>query len=663
MRAFLGSYAERVSARLWAMEQTHAIERLWTSDPTLWKDSPAHREIIISRLGWLHSVDALYRQVDVLTHVARRVRAEGFTRVVLLGMGGSSLCVEVLRATFGSAPGFPLLTVLDSTNPEALRVCDGDDPAHTLYVVSTKSGTTIETMSLYRYARERVRAVKGEGVGENFVAITDANTPLAQIAYREGFRQTFLNPATIGGRYSVLSYVGMVPAALLGLDLRTLLERARRMTVACTVASPASGNPGVWLGAALGELALAGRDKATFTLSPGIESFGLWVEQLLAESTGKEGKGILPIVGEPLGPPSVYGRDRVFIALHLPGEAPETVAALDALQADGHPVIRFDLSDPYDLGAEFFRWEVATAVAGAVLAINPFDEPNVAESKANTQRVLDTYVALGHLPEVQGVVCGPGLICCGEGAVGESLPSILQGAMGRVQPGGYVALLVYGRQTERRDKLLLAMRTMMRDALKVPVVVNYGPRYLHSTGQIHKGGPNTGIFLMITADDPQDIHIPGERYSFGTLHLAQALGDYEALSQRGRRVLRFHASNLDAGLDALAAAITEITVPPKVRPARRVAAQKATKASTPKAVASAGGVATKAAVGKTTKPTVKAAKKPATGRAAAAAPAKKSPTSAQPLRRKTGASPTNRRGKAGRGGTKTGRSAARKKSS
>jgi transaldolase / glucose-6-phosphate isomerase len=500
-----------VAVRLAALDEARVPKRIWARDPTVWKDDPDTPEIR-DRLGWLTVGEAMAQQVRTLSAFADEVRTQ-FSRVVLCGMGGSSLAPEVLWRTFGAAPGHPSLSVLDSTDPRAVRQAEqGSDLAKTLFIISSKSGTTQESDSFFRYFWERTG-----GRGSQFVAITDPGTPLEKLARERGFRRSFLNPPDIGGRYSALSFFGLVPAALTGVDLETLLHRAHRMTEACAACVPAPENPAAWLGAILGEGALAGRDKATFVLSPGIASFGLWVEQLIAESTGKEGKGTLPVADEPLGAPEVYGEDRVFVSMVLAGEADRGIESrLAALEQAGHPVVHLRLDDRYDLGQEFFRWEFATAVAGAVLRINPFDQPNVAESKANTKAVLAKRSAPS------------------PAAPAAELEQFLAG----IKPGDYLAIMAYLPPTRENDRRLDAIRLRLRDRLGVATTLGYGPRFLHSTGQFHKGGPPVGHFLQITERSKDDLPIPGEAFGFGRLEEAQAEGDLVALRARGRPAIR-----------------------------------------------------------------------------------------------------------------------------
>ncbi|HKT60952.1 MAG TPA: bifunctional transaldolase/phosoglucose isomerase [Gemmatimonadales bacterium] len=502
-----------VAVRLDRMDSAQLPKRIWDRDPTVWKDDPDTPEIR-DRLGWLTVGKAMAQQAKTLAAFAGEVRGE-FGKVVLCGMGGSSLAPEVLWRSFGAAPrapGYPELHVLDSTDPRAVRQAGEGDLTRTLFIISSKSGTTQESDSFFRYFWERTG-----GRGAQFVAITDPDTPLERLAAERRFRRSFLNPSDIGGRYSALSYFGLVPAALIGIDVATLLHRAHRMAEACAACVSALDNPAAWLGAILGEGALAGRNKATFVLSPGIASFGLWAEQLIAESTGKEGKGILPVADEPLGPPEVYGDDRVFVGMSLAGEADaETDARLAALEHAGHPVVHLRLEDRYDLGQEFFRWEFATAVAGAVLRINPFDQPNVAESKANTKAVL----ARRDQPSPAATAAE------------------LKRFLGGIRPGDYLAIMAYLPPTPDNDRRLAAIRLRLRDRLKVATTLGYGPRYLHSTGQLHKGGPPVGHFLQIAQPAPDDLSIPGEPFGFGELEAAQAEGDLQALRSRGRPAIR-----------------------------------------------------------------------------------------------------------------------------
>jgi len=535
----LGAYQPAVDAALAEMRKNQVMARIWAHDHTVWKPEPAE---ITNRLGWLHIAEPMMEHVLRLEALAKDVRAAGYTHALLLGMGGSSLAPEVFRKTFGVKDGAAALTfaseghldlaVLDSTDPGAvLSHAERLDPAHTLFIVATKSGGTAETLSFFKYFHNWVAEALGEEqAGEHFVATTDPGTKLVDLAERYHFRATFLNDPNIGGRYSALSYFGLVPAVLVGVDVRTLLNRA--MAAACGSESCVlpNENPGARLGAVLGELAKAGRDKVTFVISPEIASFGDWVEQLIAESTGKEGQGIVPVVREPLGPPEVYGPDRLFVHLRLAGDDTHD-AALKALEAAGHLVVRLNLQDRYDLGGQIFLWELATAVAGYRLGINPFNQPNVEAAKVLARQMIAEYMEKGTLPTTE-----PAPLTA----------EALHGFLAQAQPGSYVALQAYVQPTAHADVALAALRVRLRDKFHLATTVGYGPRFLHSTGQLHKGDAGRGLFVQLTADSPRDAPIPDEAgdpdssITFGVLKMAQALGDQQALLDAGRRVIRFH---------------------------------------------------------------------------------------------------------------------------
>ena len=498
------------------LDREDAVGRLWRKDHTVWKPDPSEIE---DRLGWLTVARDMRAEVPTLHAFGQKMREVGYRHVVLLGMGGSSLGPEVLRSVFGSAEGYPELTVLDSTVPAAVKgVRDAIEPEKTLFLVSSKSGSTIEPNCLYAYFRDIVDGVRGERSGESFVAVTDAGTVLEKMASEAGFRRTFLNPPDIGGRYSVLSYFGLVPASLIGIDVGKLLDRADVMAEACAADVPASRNSGAQLGAWMSELALLGRDKLTLVTSPAIASFGLWVEQLLAESTGKEGKGIVPVVGEPLLLPVEYGDDRQFVYVRLEGdENGQRDGFANAVAGAGHPLMCVELRDRHDLGAEFYRWEFATAIAGAVLRIHPFDQPDVQSAKNMTDAMLSGLMEKGRLPVPEAGVSPEGVV---DG----------------VESGGYLAVLAYCRQTGALDTELSALRKRITERYGMATTVGYGPRYLHSTGQLHKGGTGSGGFLLLTADDGDEMPIPGRKYTLGELAKAQAMGDLEALRAVGQKV-------------------------------------------------------------------------------------------------------------------------------
>jgi glucose-6-phosphate isomerase len=557
-----GDLCAAVDATLDQLEKQKFPKRLWDRDPSLWKNDPAHQRVIRNALGWLRIPHAMLGQLDALSRFVQEVRAAGYSHSVVLGMGGCSLCPEVCRATFGTAPGYLELHVLDSTVPASVaRIEKCVDLTHTLYLVSSKSGGTVETNSFFKYFYERVRALKGASAGENFVAITDPGTSLERLAREKEFRRVFSGVPDIGGRYSALSNFGMVPAALAGVDVQSLLERAEQMVYASEASVPAKENPGIVLGATLAEAARRGRDKVTFVISRAFESFADWLEQLIAESTGKEGKGLVPVAGEPLGAPEVYGNDRIFVHLELDPEAEGSgERALKALEAAGHPLLRISLRDKLDLGQEFFRWEVATATVGALLGIDPFDQPNVQESKENTNRLLRQFVSEGKFGEERAALEAEGIqlyvspeiratldaALAAEGRK-SSLPGYLAAFLYQARAGDYVALMAYIAPSAGNTAALQSLRVRFRDSLRLATTLGYGPRFLHSTGQLHKGGTNNGLFIQITADDAQDLPIPEEPYSFSILKQAQALGDLHSLESKQRRVVRLHLKGDVAG--------------------------------------------------------------------------------------------------------------------
>jgi transaldolase/glucose-6-phosphate isomerase len=543
--ADLGDYRAAIDAALAEMAGEQIVARIWEHDHAVWKPEPTE---ITNRLGWLHIAEAMVENVPRMEALAAEVREAEYTHVLLLGMGGSSLAPELFSKTFvGQIANLShSLAVLDSTDPgavldHAMRL----DPACTLFVVSTKSGSTAETLSFFKFFYNWTADALGrDRAGEHFVAITDPGSKLADIAGRYGFRACFLNDPNIGGRFSALSYFGLAPAALAGVDVRLLLGRALAMMRACGPDVPAAENPGARLGAILGELAKAGRDKVTFVISPAIASFGDWAEQLVAESTGKEGKGVLPVVGEPLGTVGVYGFDRLFVHMRLEGD--ETCDAdLAALKAAGYPVVRLDLHDVYDLGGQFFLWEMATAVAGYRLGVNPFDQPNVEAAKVRARRMIAEYAEKGALPAVESAPLTAGA---------------LDGFLAQAKAGDYVALQAYVQPTLDTSLALAELRLKLRDRFRLATTVGYGPCFLHSTGQLHKGDAGNGLFIQFTADPPQDAAIPDEAgypessMTFGVLIAAQALGDRQALLDNERRVIRFHlGSDVVGGLKKLAA--------------------------------------------------------------------------------------------------------------
>jgi transaldolase/glucose-6-phosphate isomerase len=565
LTASLGKYADAVNAAIKEAEKTEVMRRIWHKDAALWKEDEAHRKIINNSLGWLTVSDTMIGVEDDLLAFADRIRGAGqFKHVMLCGMGGSSLCPEVFRQTFNHQENFPELLVLDSTDPDVLaRFNEQIRVEHTLFIISSKSGTTTEPLVFYKYWYDQVARVK-DNPGENFIAITDPGTLMEKMATEDKFRRIFLNPSDIGGRYSALSYFGMVPAALMGLDITKLLDRAERVVHSCAAVVPASENPGAKLGAILGECALAGRDKLTVITDPRISALSLWIEQLIAESTGKEGKGIVPIAGEPLGSPSVYNDDRLFVSIAVGLLDGDTEVKLKALEAAGHPVIYRTLTDLYDLGEEFFLWEIATAFAGWRLKINPFDQPNVQESKDATKELLERYEREGKLEEQLIVATDGVLTIYADKDMSERLPSsgvaeALQAHLAGVKPGDYIAMLAYIEETPDHETMIQTIRLNLRDATRSATTTGYGPRFLHSTGQLHKGGADNGVFLQLTAPDKVDLGIPGQSYTFSVLKAAQALGDFRSLSSRGRRAVRVDlGADAEAGLRRLRELIAEV---------------------------------------------------------------------------------------------------------
>ena len=577
------------------------VARVWAGDHTLWSDDPTE---IADRLGWLDTPSSMLGSVDDLVAFAREVRDEGMRHVVLLGMGGSSLGAEALRqalsysstvhphplpggeGTFTSdssaGEGWPELIVLDSTVPARIAsVLESIDPARTLFLVSSKSGTTVEPNMLYKLFRSVVeRAAGAESAGDRFVAITDAGTALDELARRSGFRRVFRNRPDIGGRYSVLSYFGLVPAALIGFDVRGLLNSAVAMQTACgqgewrvisgegrglathhssLATRAASTNPGAWFGAVLGSLALAGRDKLTILTSPSLSSFGLWAEQLVAESLGKNGKGIVPIVGEPVDALGAVGDDRLFVSLELAGEDSGLGALADRLVSDGRPLVRYRIDDVGDLGGEFYRWEFAIAVSGAVIGVHPFDQPDVQRAKDLTDKALARFERDGEAPSLESgewiVISG------GERGLATHHSSLatraaLSDLIASMKAGNYLAILAYLEQTPDMDAALAGLRSAIASKYGIPTTLGYGPRYLHSTGQLHKGGANNVAALMLTAPHAQDIEIPGEKFSFGVLADAQASSDLEALRSGGRNAVAVVLNEAVASVEELISSVT-----------------------------------------------------------------------------------------------------------
>jgi transaldolase/glucose-6-phosphate isomerase len=547
------------------------VRRLWGRDASIWSGKDESRW-----LGWLGITNGQLAHIQRLSRISDVARSAGFSHVLLLGMGGSSLGPDVIRNTFGRIDGFPELLVLDSTDPAQVRACeDAIDLERTLFIVSSKSGATLEPNILTRYFFDRVeRLVGATEAGRRFIAITDPGSALQQVAERDGFRRIFYGWPDIGGRYSVLSDFGLVPAAIMGVDVPKFLDRTEEMVCACMPSVPIADNPGVRLGAILGVAANRfGRDKLTIVASPGIRALGAWLEQLVAESTGKDGKGLIPIDREALGLPEIYGQDRLFVYLRLQS-APDVAQdrSVAALERAGHPVVRIALDDPYDLGEEFFRWEIATAVAGSILGIHPFDQPDVEASKIATRKLTADYERDGALPAETPIYTGQGIqlftdaknAAALRGAVhrASTLAGYLDAHLRRLRAGDYFAILAYVEMNEAHERVLQAIRHHIRDTRHVATCLEFGPRFLHSTGQAYKGGPNTGVFLQITCDDAVDLAVPGQRYTFGVVKAAQARGDFQVLLDRDRRALRAHLdANVPAALGTLQAAMRAALFP------------------------------------------------------------------------------------------------------
>ena len=540
------------------------MKRLWDRDASLWTGSDES-----NWLGWLDIIDEQLAQHDQLQKVAKEIQTRSFEHVLLLGMGGSSLCPEVLRMTFGRIPHCPTLHVLDSTDPAQVKSFEHQiDIPKTLFIVSSKSGSTLEPNIFKQYFFERAKqSVGANKVGSHFIAITDPGSKMQQVAESDRFMNVFFGRPSIGGRYSALSNFGMVPAALMGLDTKKFLSRGGEMQKACGPSVAVEENPSAVLGIILGSAAVAGRDKVTIITSPGIADLGAWLEQLLAESTGKNGKGIIPVDRETLGSPEVYGKDRVFAYVRLEtGADPAQEAQVAAIEEAGQPVVRITMPDIYDLGAEFFRWEIATAVAGSIIGINAFNQPDVEASKVATRNLTSEYEKTGSLPPEKPVLEDSGVKLFTDqknaaelaSSVGgdRSLAGYLRAHLNRIKPGDYFAVLGYIQMNAEHQDSLQKVRLAVRDKKRVATCLGFGPRFLHSTGQAYKGGPNSGVFLQITCDDSVELPVPGQKYTFGIVKAAQARGDFQVLAERGRRALRVHlGSNLKTGLATLQAAI------------------------------------------------------------------------------------------------------------
>jgi transaldolase / glucose-6-phosphate isomerase len=533
-----------VKAAIEDWQKNNKVARLWQKDASLWSNTDESKW-----LGWLSIVDEQIANIAPLKAIAADVKKAKFKHALLLGMGGSSLCPEVLRLTYGKIKGFPEFHVLDSTDPAQIKAIEKKvDLKSTICIVSSKSGSTLEPNIYKQYFFEQVKKKVGANeVGNRFIAITDPGSKMQQVAERDKFRKIFFGVPSIGGRYSALSNFGMVPGAVMGLDIAKFLKATQEMVNACGAESAAEKNPGVVLGAILGVGATQGRDKCTIITSPGIADLGAWLEQLLAESTGKIGKGIIPVDREALGKPAVYGNDRVFAYLRLankPNKAQD--AAVAALEKAGHPVVRITLPNASTLGQEFFRWEIATAVAGSIIGIDAFNQPDVEASKVETRKLTDEYEEKGELPaetpffEANGIKLYADEKNAAALKGGATLADVLKTHLNRVKAGDYFGILGYITMNDANEKLLQKSRHAVRDKKRVATVLGFGPRFLHSTGQAYKGGPNSGVFLQITCDEAVDLPVPGQKYTFGVVKAAQARGDFAVLAERGRRALRVH---------------------------------------------------------------------------------------------------------------------------
>ena len=561
-----GDLAQSVKATLEDWKKNDKVKRLWARDASLWTNKDEG-----NWLGWLGIVDEQIAHNADFKKIADEIHNAGFTHLVLLGMGGSSLCVEVFGKTFGKKDGYPQVHILDSTDPAQIRTLESKiDIAKTIFIVASKSGTTLEPNIFEQYFYEKVKQSVGAAeAGKRFIATTDPGSQMQKVAESHGFRHIFYGVPSIGGRYSALSNFGMIPAAIQGVDVPKFLDRAEEMVRACASAVPADENPGAILGAILGTLQKSGRDKVTLFASPGISDLGAWLEQLLAESTGKEGKGLIPVDRESIGAPDVYGKDRVFVYMRLEdGADAKQDAGIATLEKAGQPVVRIQVANNYELGQEFFRWEIATAVAGSVIGINAFNQPDVEASKIETRKLTDEYEKSGSLPQETPFFEEKGVKLYSDDknaaalkqAAGKeaTLTAYLRAHMSRLKAGDYFAVLGYIERNEQNRTELQSIREAVRDKKHVATCLGFGPRFLHSTGQAYKGGPNSGVFLQITCDDAADLPVPGKKYTFGIVKAAQARGDFNVLTERGRRALRVNLTgDLTAGLKTLQQAVQQ----------------------------------------------------------------------------------------------------------
>jgi glucose-6-phosphate isomerase len=560
-----GYLADAYQEELNRLRAGEAVQKVWARQPGLWKDDPGHARIIANRLGWIGVLDPMRAEATALQDLSRDIKESGVRDIVLLGMGGSSLAPEVFSLIFPAPPGRRFF-VLDSTDPSAVQQVERTiDLAHSLFIVASKSGKTIEMLSQFFYFHHELTHAGIRPVGRSFLAITDGGSYLDHLADEHNFRFTFRNPPDIGGRYSALSHFGLVPAALWGVDVAAVLDSAIEMRAACGPEGEADANPALQLGSLLGAAARRGDDKLILLSSPKLTPLGNWIEQLIAESTGKEERGIVPVAG-PVAPPlDVLARGCVTAALLLEGDDQTVLEpVLRELNQRGAPLVEIRLKVPTQLGAEFFKWEAATALAGASLAIDPFDEPNVQESKDNTARILEAFEASAEMPLGSPRLAESGIELYADGAVRGSISTLQLAAALRTffsecRPDDYVAILAYVARDAVNGAELDAIRATLGERLNLPVLLGYGPRYMHSIGQLYKGGPASGMFLMITSEKPEDLPIPGAKYTFGQLEMAQALGDLQSLGRLGKPALRLHLTNgVPAGLSSLRRVVEQV---------------------------------------------------------------------------------------------------------
>lgn len=561
----------KVKKTLKNFDRENVIKRLLYKDSTLWKSGAGYDELIKNRLGWLSLPVSMQNNCDEINNFVNEVRGEGFSSAILLGMGGSSLCPEVCKETFGIKEGYLKLLVLDSTDPMTIYHFENSvDIDRTLFIISSKSGTTIEVDSLYKYFFDKIEKRKGQESGKQFIAITDPGTKLENLAEEKQFRKTFTNPADIGGRYSALSYFGLVPAALIGVDIKELLTNAEAMMNECSIPI-ADQNPAAILGAVIGELSKKGKDKLTFFSSEGIRTFGFWTEQLIAESTGKEGKGVVPVEGESLRKNTTYGKDRLFVFMQFDKFNKKSKKKIKSLAERNFPVIIIELKSVYDLGGQFYLWEFATAIMGIVLQLNPFDEPNVKESKDNTSSILKNYESEGKFHDERPIASlGKLSLFLYERLFKKELPKqkslkkwemqdYLEFFFEQTKREDYVSIMAYILKNQTSESLLQKIRNYIGSQTRLATTLGYGPRFLHSTGQLHKGGSDKGVFIQIVSDDTKDLNIPGNTFSFSILKQAQAIGDYEALLKRKKRIIKIDiGSNVEQGLEELYSLIKKV---------------------------------------------------------------------------------------------------------